>query len=106
MKKLLPLLFLLVACGGPAVDDDMKKFMKEFGSRDKIADALKNFGAPDLTTDDIELFDLKSPRVVEADDKDGSRCYTLEAESGLMIRSYVICWLKGQIISITDQGMR
>jgi len=64
--------------GGGGVIPEMKAFMGEFdGTYQAVESALEKY-AP----------------------------YTMEAKAGITIRTYVLCWKDGKILSIADKGMR
>lgn len=92
--------------GGEKVIPEMKAFMGEFdGTYQAVEAALEKY-APGVDDQDMDIYDLKSPKVVSTEDQDGQVCYTMEAKAGITIRTYVLCWKDGKILSIADKGMR
>lgn len=116
MKKanlFLPVLataLLLTACGGKnekkaapvAVSTEMQDFMNNFNGRAaSVKIALDGFGKPGLDRKDMDMYDLKEPKVTGA----SGNCYTLQCSSGMTKRTYNICWEGGKISSVEDKGM-
>ena len=109
-SMLLMFAFGTISCdkggGGIKASKEMTDFMKEFGSSDKIDKALKTFGKKDLATGDMEMYDMKEPKVT-AEVKTGAKvCYSLEAKAGMTVRFYDICWEGGKIVEIKSKGMK
>ena len=76
------------------------------GTSDDVEAALKQHGAEELDTKDMDLYDLKDPKVVATVSKDGRTCTTLEAAAGMTTRTYDLCWKDGKIVEVVDKGMR
>jgi hypothetical protein len=85
---------------------EMKAFVGRFGSRAKLADALREYGAPDLDTKDMASLDLTEPKVLKAELHGVKLCYTLEAKAGDAGRGYLVCWDKEKIVAIESLGAR
>jgi hypothetical protein len=85
---------------------EMKAFMGRFGSRAKLSEALREYGAPDLDPKDMATADLTEPRVLKAELHGVKLCYTLEAKAGAGSRAYLVCWDKEKIVSIDSLGAR
>ena len=84
------------------VSAEMQDFMNNFNGRAaSVTVALQTFGKPELDDKDMDLYDLKEPKVLEVN---GS-CYLLQCASGMTKRKYNICWEGGKISSIEDKGM-
>ena len=82
---------------------EMNDFMKSLnGNHEAVAAALASHGEAGLDTREMELYDLDEPRVAK---REGD-CYTLEAKSGLTVRTYVLCWKDGKIASVEFTGMK
>jgi hypothetical protein len=81
---------------------EMNAFMGKLnGSSDNVANALKEFGKDSLATNDMEMFNLEQPKVIETN----GNCYLLRAKSGMTFRRYNLCWEGGKIVSVEDRGM-
>lgn len=97
------------ACGGKGekksavqVSPEMQDFMNNFNGRSaSVTVALEQFGKAGLDDKDMDLYDLKEPKVLEAT---GS-CYLLQCTAGMTKRKYNICWEGGKISSVEDKGM-
>ncbi len=113
MKKTLSLMGLLIlvlvafGCGGgEKVLPEMKEFMAGFdGTYQAVESVLEKF-APGVDDQDMDIYDLKSPKIVSTEEQGDQVCYTMEAKAGITIRTYVLCWKEGKIVSIADKGMR
>lgn len=101
----------LASCGGKTdkeasdknVSAEMTAFMGMLEGKSEATEAaLTKYSADGLDKKDMGMYDLKDPKVI-ATEKD---CYTLEAKSGMTVRTYVLCWEAGKIKSIEDKGMR
>jgi len=113
MKKLLlavsmfSAVLFITGCGGEKkssvkVSTEMQDFMNNLnGKSASVGIALEKFGKPGLDTKDMGMYDLASPKVLEAKES----CYLLECKSGITKRKYNLCWEGGKISSIEDKGM-
>jgi hypothetical protein len=83
---------------------EMTAFLAKFDGTDAaVTAALKEYGAnEEIAGDDMGMYMLSKPKVVS---KDGD-CYTMEAEAGITVRTYNVCWTEGKISKIEDKGMR
>lgn len=83
---------------------EMTNFLAKFDGTDAaVTAALKEFGAnEEISGDDMGMYMLSKPKVIS---KEGD-CYTMEAEAGITIRTYNVCWTEGKISKIEDKGMR
>jgi hypothetical protein len=91
-----------VTCGEP-----MMSFMGMLkGSYTDVEAALEAYGAEGLDRADMDMYDLKEPKVVSCTKSDSGECCTMEAGAGMTIRTYDICWTDGKISTIVDKGMR
>lgn len=91
-----------VSCEQP-----MQDFMSMIkGSYTDVKAALDKFGAEGLARADMDIYDLKEPKVVSCQKTDTGECCTMEAGAGITIRTYDICWTDGKITSVVDKGMR
>jgi len=101
--------FVFISCGGKGekkeavkVSTEMQDFMNNFNGRAaSVAIALQDFGKPGLDDKDMDMYDLKDPKVLEAT----GNCYLLQCASGMTKRKYNICWEGGKIASVEDKGM-
>jgi hypothetical protein len=85
------------------VSPQMTAFMSDLkGKSADVEAALKTHGVEGLDTKDMEMYDLNSPKVVASE----GDCATMEAKSGMTVRTYVLCWKDGKIASIEDKGMK
>ncbi len=102
-------LSFITACGGKGekkssvqVSTEMQDFMNNLnGKSASVTIALESFGKPGLEDQDMDMYDLKDPEVMEAN----GNCYLLRCNSGMTKRKYNLCWEGGKIISIEDKGM-
>lgn len=115
MKKTILILFfvtslmIIISCGGDGdkkpsvkVSTEMQDFMNNLNGRAaSVTIALVQFGTPGLDDKDMDMYDLKEPKVLE---KNGN-CYLLQCASGITKRKYNLCWEGGKITSIEDKGM-
>ena len=76
------------------------------GSYVDVVAALDQFGVEGLNRADMDLYDLKDARIVACNKMEEGECCTMEASSGMTIRTYDICWTDGRITSVIDKGMR
>lgn len=91
-----------IECG-----QEMYDFMAMLkGSYTDVEAALDQFGAEGLNRADMDLYDLKDPKVVACNKMEKGECCTMEAGAGMTIRTYDICWTDGKITSVIDKGMR
>jgi hypothetical protein len=83
---------------------EMTNFLAKFDGTDAaVTAALKEFGANEgIAGDDMGMYMLSKPKVIS---KDGD-CYTFEAEAGITVRTYNVCWTEGKISKVEDKGMR
>ena len=70
------------------------------------AAALKKHGVEGLETNDMGIYVLNEPKVIKVEEKDGVTSYTMEAKSGIMIRTFTLGWKDGKIVSVEDNGAR
>jgi len=111
MRKLLFAFIIttaIAACGGKkgstvSSSPEMESFMKMLdGKSSTVETALGKYGSEGLNKADMDLYDLKDPKVVATN----GNCYTMEAKSGITTRTYDLCWESGKIKSVTDKGMK
>jgi hypothetical protein len=83
---------------------EMTAFLAKFDGTDAaVTSALKEYGANDeIANNDMGMYMLAKPKVVS---KEGD-CYTFEAEAGITVRTYNVCWAEGKINKVEDKGMR
>lgn len=124
-------LFFLNSCGDAAKDEKAEKENSEESSEEEegeeiiecspsmmdfmamlkgsyvdVVAALDQFGVEGLNRADMDMYDLKDAQVVACTKLETGECCTMEATSGMTIRTYDICWTDGKITAITDKGMR
>lgn len=87
----------------PEMADFMKSF---FGSSALVSKGLEKYGAPNLKRQDMDLYDLKTPKIIKTEIKGTVVNYTIEAKAGIMVHTYLLSWDKGKIIEIQDKGAR
>jgi hypothetical protein len=94
--------------GGASVEvsAEMKDFLGGMGSSSQVAASLSKHGAGGLETQDMEMYDLTSPKVTAHEKRDAQDCYTFDAKAGVTTRTYVACWEGGKIVAVEDRGMR
>lgn len=85
---------------------EMNDFLSQFGTGTSIGKALKKHGAKGLDTRDMELFDIKSPKVTRAKKDGTATCYAIDGKAGLTTRSYNVCWSSNKIVRIDELGVR
>lgn len=108
-SSLLTCLLIITSCGGGGkkessvkVSTEMQDFMNNLNGRAaSVTVALGQFGAPGLDDKDMEMYDLASPKVLEAN----GNCYLMQCKSGMTKRKYNLCWEGGKISSVEDKGM-
>jgi len=81
----------------------MTAFMSDLkGKSADVTTALKTHGAEGLDNKDMDMYDLESPKVIKVD----GDCETMEAKSGMTVRTYIVCWKDSKIATIEDKGMK
>lgn len=88
------------------VTAEMNDFMSQFGTGTSIGKALKKHGTKGLDTKDMELFDIKNPKVTKAKKTGAFTCYAIEGKAGMTTRSYDICWSANKIARVDELGVR
>jgi len=111
MAKILVLIFaaaMLNFCGsGEKAIPEMEDFMKNsFGSFKKVAEGLQKYSAAGIDKKDMDIYDLKDPKIMTTEKKGNVICYTIDAKAGMTVRTYTLCWDQGKIISIDFKGMK
>ncbi|MEK7226489.1 MAG: hypothetical protein AAB221_12530 [Bacteroidota bacterium] len=102
-------LLIITSCGGGGkkessvkVSTEMQDFMNNLNGRSaSVTVALQQFGVAGLDDKDMDMYDLASPKVLEAN----GNCYLLQCKSGMTKRKYNLCWEGGKITSVEDKGM-
>lgn len=85
------------------VSAEMTDFMSMLkGKSNFTEEALAKYGINEETDEDMGLYDLKEAKVIAVNNE----CYTMEAGSGMTIRTYILCWEAGKIKSVEDKGMK
>lgn len=101
-------MFGLSSCGDDSSKIEQSPEMIEFvgmikGQSSDVVAALAKFGATDdIKTNDICFYNLSEPVVKEKKDN----CYTVDFKSGIIIRTYDICWKDGKITSIAEKEVK
>lgn len=85
---------------------EMNDFLSQFGSATSIGKALKKHGQKGLDTKDMELFDIKSPKVAKTKKNGAFTCYAIDGKAGMTTRSYDVCWSGNKIARIDELGVR
>ena len=88
------------------VSAEMNDFLGQFGTATSIGKALKKHGQKGLDTKDMELYDIKSPKVVKAKKNGAFTCYSIDGKAGMTTRSYDVCWSGNKIARIDELGVR
>jgi hypothetical protein len=100
------ILIAMFSCGGGSkteLSPEMKDFTSMLkGTSSDVSQALAKYAVDSLKSNDMGMYDLKSPNVKA---KEGD-CYTFEANSGATVRTYKVCWTGGKIVKIDDLGMK
>lgn len=103
-------LLIITSCGGAGekkessvkVSTEMQDFMNNLNGRAaSVTVALQQFCVAGLDDKDMDMYDLASPKVLEAN----GNCYLLQCKSGMTKRKYNLCWEGGKITSVEDKGM-
>jgi hypothetical protein len=93
--------------GPVAASAEMTGFLAGFnGDYKAVKAALKTHGAPGLDDKDMGILNLARPRLTASETKGGRQCYTFEAEAGITVRRFGVCWQGGRIVAVEDKGMR
>lgn len=91
----------------PAVSGEMKDFMKLLDGTEKgVNAALKKYAAPGVDTSKMGGIMVREPKVIKAETKDGQTCYTVEVKSGILERTYLICWKDKQIQKVDQLSVK
>jgi hypothetical protein len=85
---------------------EMNDFLAQFGTATSIGKALKKHGQKGLDTKDMELFDIKSPKVTKTKKNGAFTCYAIDGKAGMTTRSYDVCWSGNKIARIDELGVR
>ena len=88
------------------VSTEMNDFLSQFGSATSIGKALKKYGSKGLDTKDMELYDIKSPKVTKTKKNGAFTCYAFDGKAGMTTRSYDVCWAGNKIARIDELGVR
>lgn len=107
-------LLIITACGGgdkkndkknessAKVSAEMQGFMDKLdGKSASVSAALDQYGTDSLQRNDMDMYDLKDPKVLETN----GNCHLIQCKSGMTKRKYNVCWEGGKISSIEDKGM-
>jgi len=87
------------------VTPEMTDFLSQFGTGVSVGKALTKYGAKGLKTQDMELYDLKEPKITRAATNGPNTCYTVSAKAGVTTRTYELCWQGSKIVEVKDRGM-
>jgi hypothetical protein len=88
------------------VSTEMNDFLAQFGTATSIGKALKKHGQKGLDTKDMELYDIKSPKVTKTKKNGAFTCYAIDGKAGMTTRSYDVCWSGNKIARIDELGVR
>ncbi|MFB6258807.1 MAG: hypothetical protein ABEH38_08940 [Flavobacteriales bacterium] len=102
LSLLIALFFTACGAGGPKVSKEMKGFMKKLEKSNSISDAAAAYGyeAKDIP---LDLYELKNPNVVKSKKKDGSTCYTMKVDHGMVHSKVNVCWKKKKVVGISEK---
>jgi hypothetical protein len=91
----------------PKLSAEMKDFMKHLNGTEKGVDAaLKKHVAEGVDTLDIKGIQVREPKVTQSEMKDGMTCYTMEVKSGILERTYRVCWKDQKIREIKQLSIK
>jgi hypothetical protein len=89
------------------VSTEMKDFMKQLNGNEKSVNAaLKKYAAPKVDTSDMEGIQVREPRVTKTEAKDGQICYTIAVKTGILDRTYLICWKDKKIQKLKQLSIK
>jgi hypothetical protein len=95
------------AAAAVEVAPEMKEFLDGFKGTSKDVEAsLKKHAKAGLDDKDMDMYDLKEPKVIKSDKKDKQVCYDFEAAAGMTTRTYAVCWEGNKIVAVEDKGMK
>ncbi len=77
------------------------------GEEGALARAVVKYGDSTLLTEDLSVFVLTRPVVLDTtvDAGKGVVCYRVEAGAGVMRRQYRFCWKNDRLVGVADLGM-
>ena len=76
------------------------------GSSAGVEAAFDAYGVEGLERSEMDWYDLRNPRVVGEDTRDGLSWYRLEADAGITIRVYELGWAGDRIEQVVFVEMR
>jgi len=84
---------------------EMKGFMAMLdGNAKDTGAALKKYGAKGLKTADLEMYNLKDPKVTKAEKLGVMQCYTMVSSAGITKHSSRLCWdSSGKLAQVSDK---
>jgi hypothetical protein len=95
------------SAGAAAVSAEMADFLSGFnGDYKAVKAALKKHAAGGLDDKDMGIMNLAQPKVTASEIKAGRQCYTFDAQAGITVRSFGVCWEGARIVAVEDKGMR
>jgi len=80
--------------------------MNSFRPNRSFASSLKKHAKPGLDTKNMEIYDLKDPKIIKSKKIDSRIFYTMQTKAGITIRTYIIGWENSKIVSIEDKGFK
>lgn len=92
---------------GTKVSAEMKDFMKMLDGTEKgVGAALKKFAADGVDTSDMDGILVREPKVTKTETKDGQTCYTIAVKTGLLDRTYLVCWKDKKIQKLKQLSIK
>lgn len=103
--------FTLTAAARPdpkvQVSPEMKDFMKGLDGTEKgVNAALKKYAAEGVDTSKMAGIMVREPKVTKAETKGGMTCYTMDCKTGILDRTYLICWKDKKIREIKQLSVK
>jgi hypothetical protein len=89
------------------VSAEMKDFMKHLDGTEKgVAAALKKHAADGVDTSAIAGIQVREPKATKVEMKDGQTCYTMAVKTGILDRTYLVCWKDKKIRKIKQLSIK
>jgi hypothetical protein len=89
------------------VSAEMKDFLKQLNGNEKSVNAaLKKYAAPKVDTSAMEGIMVREPKVTKTEVKDGQTCYTIAVKTGILDRTYLICWKDKKIQKLKQLSIK
>ncbi len=96
---------------GAVADADIVPEMKDFltgfkGKSTDVTAAFKKHAKAGAKDGDMGMYDMHNPKVVSMAKKDKQTCYVFDANAGMMVYTYEVCWEAGKIVAATQKGSK